>query len=46
MIKLKYGNTSTYLIKGDYGNLLIDTDYAGSLFAFFKESSLSLKSSK
>ena len=37
MIKLKYGNTSTYLIKGDYGNLLIATDYAGSLFAFFKE---------
>lgn len=31
--KLKYGNTNTYFING----LLIDTDYAGTLPAFFKE---------
>lgn len=30
--KLKYGNTNTYFIKG----LLIDTDYAGTLSAFYK----------
>lgn len=32
--KLKYGNTNTYFVDG----LLIDTDYAGTLPAFFKES--------
>lgn len=32
-IKLKYGNTNTYFI----GGLLIDTDYAGTLPAFYKE---------
>lgn len=31
--KLKYGNTNTYFING----LLIDTDYAGTLPAFYKE---------
>lgn len=31
--KPKYGNTNTYFING----LLIDTDYAGTLPAFFKE---------
>ncbi len=31
--KLKYGNTNTYFING----LLIDTDYAGTLNAFYKE---------
>ena len=34
--KLKYGNTNTYLIHGTIGNLLIDTDYAGTLPAFFR----------
>ena len=29
--KLRYGNTNTFLIKGDTGNLLFDTDYAGFL---------------
>lgn len=33
LIKLKYGNTNTYFING----LLIDTDYAGTLPAFFRE---------
>ncbi len=32
MIKLKYGNTNTYFLNG----LLIDTDYAGTLPAFYK----------
>lgn len=31
--KLKYGNTNTFFVDG----LLIDTDYAGKLPAFFKE---------
>ena len=34
--EIKYGNTNTYLIKGDSGNLLIDTDYAGTMLAFYK----------
>lgn len=34
IIKLKYGNTNAYFING----LLIDTDYAGTLPAFYKES--------
>ena len=33
---LKYGNTSTFLIRGTKANLLIDTDYAGTLPAFYK----------
>lgn len=33
LIKLKYGNTNTYFADG----LLIDTDYAGTLPAFYKE---------
>lgn len=36
VIKIKYGNTNTYLIKGDSGNLLIDTDYAGTKLDFYK----------
>ena len=35
--KLKYGNTNTFFIRGSRGNLLIDTDYAGTLAAFYKE---------
>ncbi len=34
--KLKYGNTNTFFIRGTVGNLLIDTDYAGTLPAFYK----------
>ena len=34
--KLKYGNTNTFLIRGTGGNLLIDTDYAGTLPAFYR----------
>ncbi len=36
MIKtLRYGNTSTHLIKGDKASILIDTDYAGTLLMIF-----------
>ena len=36
MIRLKYGNTNTFFICGDKGGLLIDTDWAGTLPAFYK----------
>ena len=36
MIKLKCGNTNTFFIKGSQGGLLIDTDYAGTMPAFYK----------
>ena len=36
MIKLKYGNTNTFYIPGASGGLLVDTDYAGTLPAFYK----------
>ena len=36
MVKLKYGNTNTFLIQGNNGGLLVDTDYAGTLPAFYK----------
>lgn len=35
--KLKYGNTNTFFIRGERAGLLIDTDYAGTLPAFYKE---------
>ena len=35
--KLKYGNTNTFFVRGTNGGVLIDTDYAGSLSAFYKE---------
>ena len=36
MIKLKYGNTNTFFVHGGNGGLLFDTDYAGTLPAFYK----------
>jgi len=36
LTKLKYGNTNTYLISGSAGSLLVDTDWAGTLPAFYK----------
>ena len=36
MIKLKYGNTNTFLLLSDGGALLVDTDYAGTLPAFYR----------
>lgn len=34
--KLKYGNTNTFFVYGTSGNLLVDTDYAGTLPAFYR----------
>ena len=36
MIRLRYGNTNTFLIPCAGGYLLIDTDYAGTLPLFYK----------
>jgi len=36
MIRLKYGNTNTFYVPGTNGGLLIDTDYACTLPAFFR----------
>lgn len=36
MKKLWYGSTNTFYIDGNNGGLLVDTDYAGTLFSFFK----------
>ena len=36
MKKLKYGNTNTFFIPGSCGGLLVDTDYAGTLPAFYR----------
>ena len=35
-IKLRYGNTNTFLVPGNGEYLLVDTDYAGALPAFYK----------
>ena len=37
MKKIKYGNTNTFYIPGLNGGLLVDTDYAGTMPAFYKE---------
>ena len=34
--KLKYGNTNTFLVAGSNATLLVDTDYAGTLAAFYR----------
>ena len=36
MIRLKYGNTNTFYVPGHNGGLLVDTDYAGTLHAFYR----------
>ncbi len=33
--RLRYGNTNTFFIRGTSGNLLVDTDYAGTMSAFY-----------
>lgn len=35
VIKLRYGNTNTFLVQGESGYLLVDTDYAGTMPAFY-----------
>ena len=34
--KLRYGNTNTFFIQGIGGGLLVDTDFAGTLPAFYR----------
>ena len=36
VIRLRYGNTNTFFVRGDMGGLLVDTDMAGSMGRFFK----------
>ena len=36
VVKLRYGSTNTFFIRGTTGNLLVDTDYAGTLQAFYR----------
>ncbi len=36
LTKIRYGNTNTVLLQGDKGSILIDTDYAGTMPAFYK----------
>lgn len=36
MIKIRYGNTNTFFIQGTSNGLLIDTDFAGTLPAFYR----------
>lgn len=33
---IKYGNTNTYLVHGTTGNLLVDTDMAGTMQGFYR----------
>ena len=45
MIRLRYGNTNTFYFPAETGGLLLDTDWAGTLPAFFralKQSGLTL----
>ena len=34
--KIRYGNTNTFYIKGNGAGILVDTDFAGTLPAFYK----------
>ena len=36
ILTLRYGNTYTFLVKGSSGNLLVDTDYAGTMQGFYR----------
>lgn len=36
MVKLRYRNTNTFFIQGSHSGLLVDTDYAGTMSAFYK----------
>ena len=36
LTRIRYGNTNTVLLQGDRGSILIDTDYAGTMPAFYK----------
>lgn len=34
--RIRYGNTNTFLLKGEGGSILVDTDYAGTLPGFYR----------
>ena len=36
IVTLRYGNTRTFLVRGVIGSLLVDTDYAGTMAAFYR----------
>ena len=36
LIRLRYGNTGTFFLRGEGGGLLVDTDMAGTLPAFYR----------
>ena len=36
IVTLRYGNTRTFLVMGVIGSLLVDTDYAGTMAAFYR----------
>lgn len=36
IVTLRYGNTRTFLVRGIIGSLLVDTDYAGTMAAFYR----------
>ena len=36
IIRLRYGNTNTYLISGACASVLVDTDYTGTMPAFYR----------
>ena len=36
IVTLRYGNTRTFLVRGITGCLLVDTDYAGTMKAFYR----------
>lgn len=37
MIHLKYGNTNTFFVQGTKDNILVDTDWAGTMPQFYRE---------
>ena len=36
VLKLRYGNTNTYFVRGAQGGILVDTDWAGTLPGFYR----------
>ncbi|MGN0071467.1 MAG: MBL fold metallo-hydrolase [Atopobiaceae bacterium] len=36
IVRIQYGRTATYLLRGAEGSVLVDTDWAGTLDPFFK----------
>lgn len=36
IVRLQYGRTATYLLRGSHGSVLVDTDWAGTMPAFWQ----------